>query len=132
MNNLYDRVFKALADENRRRILSALCREPMVAGELGRMVGLAPNAVSFHLKELKAADLVSIQREGRYLRYKINALLLATWLEHAQEAFEPSSMALEAASEQSYTPSRYPTTRGNEPPPPRPSSNDDILPTELL
>ncbi len=127
-----DRVFKALADESRRNILSALCREPMVAGELGRLVGLAPNAVSFHLKELKSADLVSIRREGRYLRYQINAVVLADWLMHVREVFEHSAAVAERVPH-SALPSSKPSI-GSQPAPQKVGipSNNDILPTELL
>ncbi len=127
-----DRVFKALADESRRRILSALCREPMVAGELGRLVGLAPNAVSFHLKELKSADLVSIHREGRYLRYQINVAVMADWLMHVQRAFEHSMTGEDASGKVTLPPSKTPPSRAPVPRRVSSPSSNDILPTELL
>jgi len=79
MSDRSDDVFRALADGHRRRILSGLCGGPMVAGDLGRLVRLAPNAVSFHLKELRNAGLVSRRREGRHLRYYANRDALAEW-----------------------------------------------------
>lgn len=132
MDDQINRVFKALADESRRRILSALCMEPMVAGELGRLVGLAPNAVSFHLKELKSADLVSMQRQGRYLRYKINASVMAEWLAHVQGAFEPSATVEVAEDKVTVSPAIPPVSRETAPHLSHPSSRNDILPTELL
>jgi len=80
-------VFRAFADGHRRRIISALCGGSMVAGELGRLVGLAPNAVSFHLRWLRQAGLVSVQREGRYLRYRADRRALADWRAHLERLF---------------------------------------------
>lgn len=129
-----DLIFKALADENRRRIVSALCREPMVAGELGRMVGLAPNAVSFHLKELRSAGLVSIKREGRFLRYQINAAVLSDWQQRLEQLFSLSAETSETRlAEQSFD-SRQ-GRAGDRPEKPASQGGwlqDDNLPTELL
>jgi len=87
MTDMNDDIFKALADANRRRIVSALCVEPMVAGQLGRLVGLAPNAVSFHLKLLQTAGLVTVRRQGRFLRYQVNADVLTQWREDVASLF---------------------------------------------
>ena len=84
-----DDVFKALADGHRRRILNALCRGPLVAGDLGRLVALAPNAVSFHLKMLRSAGLVRVRREGRCLRYHANPDVLARWRGVVEKLFTP-------------------------------------------
>ena len=82
-----DEIFKAMADGSRRRILAALCREPREAGELARLVGLAPNAVSFHLKALNAADLVSERRDGRFLRYSVAPESVRSWRSHVDDLF---------------------------------------------
>jgi DNA-binding transcriptional ArsR family regulator len=90
-----DEIFKAMADGSRRRILAALCREPREAGELARLVGLAPNAVSFHLKALKSADLVSVRRDGRFLRYSVAPESVRSWRSHVDDLFP--AMLLETA-----------------------------------
>lgn len=82
-----DEVFKALADPHRRKILGELCRQSREAGELARMVGLAPNAVSFHLRALKAADLVRVRREGRFLRYSLEPANVLSWRSQVDRLF---------------------------------------------
>ncbi|MGQ9648710.1 MAG: ArsR/SmtB family transcription factor [Phycisphaerae bacterium] len=88
MDDRHDEIFKALADPNRRRILAALCNEPMIAGDLGRLVSLAPNAVSFHLKLLQEARLVTVQRQGRFLWYRVDRAVLDEWRSYAHALFE--------------------------------------------
>lgn len=67
------RSLSALAHEARLRIFRAL----VVAGPggltpsaLAEQLGLAPNALSFHLKELFHADLISQERQGRNVLYR--------------------------------------------------------------
>ena len=88
----FDDLYKALADENRRQIVTTLCDEPVVAGELARRIGLAPNALSFHLKWLRSAGLIGMQRRGRHLWYHLNQATLEAWREHVTAAYRPSPM----------------------------------------
>jgi len=82
-----DEAFKALADPHRRRILAAVCESPMAAGDLARLVRLAPNALSFHLKWLKSAGLVAAQRRGKFLHYHPIPSALANWRSHVNSCF---------------------------------------------
>lgn len=118
MNDRHDEVFKALADPNRRRIMAALCKEPMVAGDLGRLVSLAPNAVSFHLRLLQEARLVSVQRQGRFLWYRIDREVLDDWQSYAQGLFTTES-ATESIEAQLARPPAYspPANLKTAPPP---------------
>lgn len=74
-----DTTWKALADPHRRHILSILRHGPRRAGELAHAVGLAPNAVSFHLRWLLAASLVSVERQGRCLWYRLRPGGIEAW-----------------------------------------------------
>lgn len=71
-----DRVLKslsALAHEARLRLFRALVvagQTGLTPGLLAEQLGIAPNALSFHLKELLHADLVSQERQGRHIRYR--------------------------------------------------------------
>ncbi|BDE69833.1 ArsR/SmtB family transcription factor [Delftia sp. WSY_4] len=67
------RSLSALAHEARLRVFRAL----VVAGPAGltpsalaEQLGIAPNALSFHLKELSHAELVSQERLGRNVLYR--------------------------------------------------------------
>lgn len=92
MNPKRDDIYKALADNSRRLILAALCQGPCRAGELARKVGLAPNAISFHLRLLRSAELVSVNRKGRFLWYQVEPATLADWQAEVHRAF---SIAIE-------------------------------------
>lgn len=64
-------VFKALADENRLRIVKLLCfcRDKLCVCELVDALQLPQYAVSRHLNVLKEAGLVECQREGTWVNY---------------------------------------------------------------
>ena len=59
-------ILSALADENRRRILTTLKQGRVSSGELAQAVGMTPQALSYHLKKLREADprvrLISFSR----------------------------------------------------------------------
>jgi len=63
-------LFKALADASRLRILAALAEEPRYVEVLAERLKLSPSTVSFHLKKLEAAGLVTSEREQYYAVYR--------------------------------------------------------------
>ena len=65
-------IFKVLADPQRREILTMLRGGRMNAGEIAHRLGISPAALSYHLKLLKAADLVLEYREKNYIYYEVN------------------------------------------------------------
>lgn len=123
----FDRVFKALAEPSRRRIIELLCQSPCTAGDLGRRVGLAPNAVSFHLKELKETGLIRNRRDGRCIIYSVDTDGLTRWRTHVDEVFSTNAHPSKAA--EANTTASVPT------PAARPiveNHSEESLPTELL
>src|SRR6056297_632409 len=53
------------------RLLVKAGDEGMCAGDLSRELGIPKNTLSFHLKELSAADLVGSERDGRSIIYRL-------------------------------------------------------------
>lgn len=65
-------AFAALSQETRLRILRVLVvagDEGLSAGLIAERVGVSASNMSFHLKEMETAGLVSARREGRSIIY---------------------------------------------------------------
>ena len=65
------RVFHALSDETRLAILARLRTGPRCVCDLQDLLGAAQSRLSFHLKTLKDAGLVSDHKEGRWTYYAL-------------------------------------------------------------
>lgn len=69
------RALAALAQEHRLAIfrrLVAAGAAGLTAGQLAEGVGIAAQGLSFHVKELERAGLVTPEREGRFIRYRLD------------------------------------------------------------
>lgn len=69
-------TLRALADPTRREILNLLKKGRLSAGEIGEHFSVSAAAVSRHLSVLKEADLITDNREGKYIFYQLNASVL--------------------------------------------------------
>ena len=65
-------TFKALSDPARREILMLLKEKPLSAGEIGSHFEMTGATISYHLKILKKADLVTETREKNFIYYDLN------------------------------------------------------------
>ena len=74
------KIFKCLADKSRLRIVNNLIKEPMYVELLSERLDLAASTVSFHLKKLENAGLVSAVKEQYYIVYHVNKNILDTSL----------------------------------------------------
>lgn len=63
-----DRLFKALSNAGRRRMLDRLCRGPASLGELAEPLDMTLSAVEQHLGALERSGLVRSEKRGR-VRY---------------------------------------------------------------
>jgi len=66
------RVFHALSDETRLEIVRLLSHGERCVCELQQALEAAQSRLSFHLKTLKDAGLVSDRRDGRWVYYALN------------------------------------------------------------
>lgn len=73
------KVFESLSSGIRLDVWRLLVKsglEGMVAGQLASELDIAPNTLSFHLKAMLHAGLISVEQEGRFLRYRGNIPLM--------------------------------------------------------
>lgn len=76
-------IFKVLADRQRRDILTMLKDGRLNAGEIAEKLQVTPAALSYHLKLLKSADLISEYKEKNYIYYEVNTTVfeeLILWI----------------------------------------------------
>lgn len=71
-----NRVFKALADPTRRRVLQLLRERPMTAGELAKHFDLAKPTMSAHFATLREADLIEAEKHGTTITYHLKLSVL--------------------------------------------------------
>ncbi|WP_343207914.1 autorepressor SdpR family transcription factor [Anaerolentibacter hominis] len=83
----FQETFKALSDPARREILDLLKIRSMSAGEIGSHFDMTGATISYHLSQLKRADLIRERRKGNYILYDLNASVLdeaILWLSKLQ------------------------------------------------
>ncbi|KQQ74630.1 ArsR family transcriptional regulator [Xanthomonas sp. Leaf131] len=66
-----DRIFEALASRPRREILAYLSAQELTAGQIGERFAMSAPAISRHLSVLSAAGLVSSERRGQFVVYRL-------------------------------------------------------------
>ncbi len=86
-----NRVFKALADPTRRRVLQLLRQRPMTAGELADEFELSKPTMSAHFAVLREADLVDAERKATTITYRLRLSVLEEALLGFSESFGISS-----------------------------------------
>ncbi len=83
------KLFKAMGDPNRLRILWALTEDEMCVCDIAAFLKVSESAVSHQLRQLRQLDLVSNRREGPILYYRLNddhvSRLILMALEHIRE-----------------------------------------------
>ncbi|MCF6290416.1 MAG: metalloregulator ArsR/SmtB family transcription factor [Desulfobacterales bacterium] len=83
------RIFKALADPSRLKIIRALEQQEMCVCDLAALLGISESAVSHQLRLLRTMRLVRNRRAGTILYYRLDdnhvAGLIRLALEHVNE-----------------------------------------------
>lgn len=67
-----DKTFEALASVPRRRILAYLAETELSTSDLAARFDMSAPAISRHLSILEVAGLVSSERKGQFVLYKLN------------------------------------------------------------
>jgi len=72
----YKETFKALSDPARRQILTLLKEGRLSAGDIAAKFDMSQATISYHLKQLKEAELVFEKKEKNYIYYSLNASVI--------------------------------------------------------
>jgi len=97
-----DTILAALADPHRRRVVDVLREGPRPAGEIAKAVGLAPPAMSRHLRTLRRSGLVEESHPDFDARVRVYALRaepmmeLKRWLEETERMWAEQLAAFKA------------------------------------
>jgi DNA-binding transcriptional ArsR family regulator len=66
-----NKVFKALSDPTRRRVLQLLRERPMSAGDLSDHFAVSKPTMSAHFAVLQEAGLIAAEKSGRTIIYRL-------------------------------------------------------------
>ncbi|QZA80139.1 ArsR/SmtB family transcription factor [Deefgea piscis] len=81
-------IFESLSSGIRLDAYRLLVRQGhagMVAGEIANALGVPPTNMSFHLKAMAQANVVTVAQEGRYMRYRANFSLMLDLIAYLTE-----------------------------------------------
>ena len=82
-----NRVFKALSDPTRRRVLQLLREHPMTAGELADEFKLSKPTMSAHFAVLREANLIDADKQATTITYRLKMSVLEDALLGFAETF---------------------------------------------
>ncbi len=66
-----EKIFKAISDRNRIRILKMLEVKPMCVCEVTRILGIAQSSVSRHLGILRDTGFIADEKDGLWVTYSL-------------------------------------------------------------
>jgi DNA-binding transcriptional ArsR family regulator len=101
-----DATLAALADPHRRAVVEVLRQGPRPAGEIAKAVGLAPPALSRHLRTLRRSGIVAESHPDFDARVRVYALQagamseLKDWLAETERMWSEQLTAFKAHLEQ--------------------------------
>ena len=82
-----NKVYRALSDPTRRRVLALLRDRDMTAGELAANFELSAPTMSGHFAVLKEAGLIQADRTGSTITYRLNVSVLEEAMMALMDAF---------------------------------------------
>ncbi len=78
-------ILKAMADQNRFRILMMLMERPLCVCEMLEILNIAGGTLSNHLKILTNADLINSTKSGRWIIYAISSQKAESFIRFFEE-----------------------------------------------
>jgi DNA-binding transcriptional ArsR family regulator len=93
-------IFSALSDATRRQIFELIAEQgPLSASQIGENFSVSAPAISQHLKVLREANLVRVEKRAQQRIYRINPAalnVLSDWAAQMTELWSQRFDALEA------------------------------------
>lgn len=80
--------FKALADDNRLKIIHALSREELCVRDVADIIGTTMQVASHHLRVLRNIGLVKNRKEGKHVFYSLKDRKTAEFVQNVIEDLE--------------------------------------------
>jgi len=79
-----EKIFKALGDKNRLRIINMLSVKNMCVCEITYVLGLSQSTVSGHLRVLADSNLIDSRKDGLWVEYSLskNSFIMSNILIH--------------------------------------------------
>ena len=91
--------FQALADPSRRKIIEILSQKgELQASDIYEYFDVSPQAVSQHLKVLREAELVTVEKQAQMRLYRVNPAAVVeveTWARQLRQLWEERFDAIE-------------------------------------
>jgi len=98
-----NKIYRALADPTRRRILELLRQREMSAGELAEHFDLAKPTLSGHFALLREAGLIDAEKRGTTILYRLNLSVLEEALKAFIDSLDLVERLLRPAPQESKT-----------------------------
>lgn len=83
-----ERFGKAIGNTTRYNIIQALATGPKTVGELAEVADCSPSVASQHLKVLKLSNVVTFERDGQQVHYRLNTTYVLGLLKSITEDFK--------------------------------------------
>ena len=92
-------IFMALAEPTRRKIIEILAEKgALTATDISEQFNITPSAISQHLKVLREANLVQVERQGQQRIYSVDAKAISfmtEWVSSLNKRFDRLDKVLE-------------------------------------
>lgn len=90
MNNydLIARISKVFSVNTRVQIVDLLKNESLCVNALAKKLNISPAAISQHLRILRDAEIVTADKHGYFIHYKVNIETLNKWSQITQDFFK--------------------------------------------